>query len=83
MRIPKQIVDASDKFGDVMNIVLYYRGGWLDIRVVDVLTLFGGICCIVYYYLTQGWIGALQGGMTYLFVALCAMWFFSSNKEMK
>ena len=74
---------ASDKFGDFLNITLYYRGGFFDIRVLDVITVLGGVLCVVWYYLTQGLIGALQGGMLYLFIALCALWFFPSNKELE
>jgi len=73
----------SDKLGDFLNITLYYRGGFFDIRVLDVITLLGGVLCVVWYYLTQGRLGALQGGMLYLFIALCALWFFPSNKELK
>jgi hypothetical protein len=73
----------SDKLGDFLNITLYYRGGFFDIRVLDVITLLGGVLCVVWYYLTQGLAGALQGGMLYLFIALCALWFFPSNKAMK
>ena len=74
---------ASDKFGDFLNITLYYRGGFFDIRVLDVITILGGVFCVVWYYLTQGLMGALQGGMLYLFIALCVLWFFPSNKTMK
>jgi hypothetical protein len=41
------------------------------------------VICIVWHYITQGWLGALQGGMLYAFIALCALWFFPSNKVMK
>ena len=74
---------ASDRFGDFLNIAVYYRGGFFDIRVLDVITILGGVFCVVWYYLTQGLMGALQGGMLYLFVALCVLWFFPSNKQMK
>ena len=74
---------ASDKFGDFLNITLYYRGGFFDIRVLDVITIVGGVFCVVWYYVTESWLGALKGGMMYLFVALCALWFFPSNKELK
>ena len=74
---------ASDRFGDFLNITLYYRGGFFDIRVLDVITNIGGVFCVVWYYFTQGLMGALQGGMLYLFIALCALWFFPSNKELK
>lgn len=73
---------ASDKLGDFLNITLYYRGGFFDIRVLDVITNIGGVFCVVWYYFTQGLMGALQGGMLYLFIALCALWFFPSNKTM-
>jgi hypothetical protein len=71
----------SDRLGDALNITLYYRGGFLDIRVLDVIAFIGGVFCVIWYYLTEGWLGALSGGMMYLFVALCVMWFFPSNKE--
>ena len=74
---------VSDEFGDFLNITLYYRGGFFDIRVLDIITIMGGGFCVVWYYLTQGLMGALQGGMLYLFIALCVLWFFPSNKTMK
>lgn len=69
--------------GDFLNITLYYKGGFFDVRVVDVLTFIGGVICVVWYYIAEGWLGAFKGGMMYLFVALCALWFFPSNKTMK
>jgi hypothetical protein len=81
--LPHRARIVSDKVGDFLNITLYYRGGFFDIRVLDVITLLGGVLCVVWYYLTQGWPGALQGGMLYAFIALCALWFFPSNKTMQ
>jgi len=74
---------VSDEFGDFLNITLYYRGGFFDIRLLDAVTILGGVFCVVWYYLTQGLMGALQGGMLYAFIALCALWFFPSNKVLK
>ena len=51
--------------------------------MLDIITIMGGGFCVVWYYLTQGLMGALQGGMLYLFIALCVLWFFPSNKTMK
>ena len=51
--------------------------------MLDVITIIGGVFCVVWYYLTQGLVSALKGGMLYLFIALCALWFFPSNKELE
>jgi len=81
-RVQRRARIASDEFGDILNITLYYRGGFFDIRVLDVITIVGGVFCVVWYYFTRGWLGALQGGAVYAFIALCMLWFFPSNKTM-
>ena len=82
-RVQRRARIFSDRLEDFLNIVLYYKGGFLDIRVVDVITATGGVICVVWYWLTQGWLNALKSGLLYLFMALCILWFFPSNKFMK
>ena len=75
-----RIVD--DRIGDVLNVTLYYRGGWVDVRVVDAIMVLGGVACVAWAYLAQGWRVALQAGAFWLFVTLCMLWFFSSDKKL-
>jgi hypothetical protein len=81
-RVQRHVRILSDKFGDFLNITLYYKGGFFDIRVLDFITGLGGVVCVVWYYITEGWFGALKGGMLYLFITLCVLWFFPSDKKM-
>ena len=69
--IPHFLTMAFDIFGDWANVEIYK---W--VRRIDVMLLLAGIGCIGYYWFVAGWMGALQGGMMYVLVAMAALWMF-------
>jgi hypothetical protein len=46
------------------------------IRRIDVLTAVLFVVCTGYYGWTSGWLGALAGGLMFIFLAMAAVWFF-------
>lgn len=69
--IPRWLVAAWDVFCDHINKPVYRR-----VRRIDVLMALFFIVCVVYYYMTGGWLLALQGAAMYIFLAMIALWFF-------
>ena len=74
---------VNDRIGDALNHTLYYRGGKLDIRVLDVVKALGFLGFVAYAWLARGWLVALQMAVMFVFTFLCIYWFFPSNKAMK
>jgi len=74
---------VSDQMGDFLNITLYYRGGRLDVRVLDVVMALGFAGFTAYTWLARGWLAAAQMAAMFVFTLLCVVWFFPSNKKMK
>lgn len=83
MKLPKVLLTASDRIGEALNYTLYYRGGKLDIRLLDVIIAVGCIAFTTYAFLTKGWVAAGQVTLMTVFVLMCVLWFFPSNKVMK
>lgn len=54
---------------DWVNVPLYKR-----MRRIDVIIGVAFIFCVGWYWFTTGWIGALQGGALFVFLAMCALW---------
>lgn len=77
--IPRFVVRAWDRFGDWGNIIIWQRGRWYLYRI-DLFIAFGFVFCVGYYWLVTGWRGALQGAAFYIFVSMCALWFFRSDR---
>lgn len=73
----------NDRIGEALNHTLYYRGGWLDVRVLDVVMGLGFLGIVAYAWLARGWLAAAQMAMMFVFTLLCVVWFFPSNKKMK
>ena len=46
------------------------------IRRIDVLTAALFVICTGYYGWIAGWLGALAGGLMFIFIAMTALWFF-------
>ena len=46
------------------------------IRRIDVLLTILFVVCVSYYGSTSGWLGALAGGLMFIFIAMTALWFF-------
>ena len=49
--------------------------GWKVLRI-DILLAIMFCICVGYYYWTEGWYMALLGGVTFVFLAMCALWLF-------
>ena len=75
--------DVNDRIGDWLTTTLYYRGGLIDIRVLDVVMMLGFIGFTAYTWLARGWLAAAQMAAVFGFTLLCIVWFFPSNKKMK
>jgi len=53
-----------------------YRRRPFVVRRIDVLLTILFVCCVGYYGWTSGWLGALTGGLMFIFLAMTALWFF-------
>lgn len=74
IKIPKFLIkwfDAFEEWGDV----LVWKVGRLNIRRIDLLLGIAFIFCVSYYWFTTGWLGAITGGLAFIFVAMVALWF--------
>ena len=58
--------DAFCRWGDV-NVTR-------RIRRIDLLLVALGIACVLYYWISAGWEGALAGGLMYVMMAMIALW---------
>jgi hypothetical protein len=72
--IPRWLLRASDTFRDWVNVPVWQRGQ-RELRRVDVMIAYGFVACVGWYWMMGGWKGALVGGLTYVFVAMVALWF--------
>jgi hypothetical protein len=72
--IPQWLLRAKDTFVDWANVPVLKRGR-IELRRIDVMVTYGFVACVGWYYFTGGWKGALVGGVTYIFVAMVALWF--------
>jgi hypothetical protein len=73
--IPKFLVRASEAFGDWGNVPLYrWRGH--EFRRLDLLLVLFGIFNFGVGYYYGGWLGGAQCTAVYIWVMLCALWFF-------
>ena len=53
-----------------------FRRRHFVIRRIDVLTAALFVICTGYYGWTTGWLGAVTGGLMFIFIAMTALWFF-------
>jgi glucose-6-phosphate-specific signal transduction histidine kinase len=73
--IPRSIVRAWDKFIDTINVpIKQYR--YYELRRLDIFIVIFFFVCIMWYYATSGWMGALQGGALYLSLVALSLWLF-------
>jgi hypothetical protein len=80
IRIPRFMVRAWDQFGDWSNVVIWESATKrFYLSRIDLFIAGGFVFCVGYYWLVAGWMGALQGAAAYIFVSMCALWFFRSE----
>ena len=60
-----------DAFCDWGNLPIY-KG----VRRLDVLGAIFAVLCVSWYGYTDGWPGALFGGLMYIFMVMLAIWVF-------
>ena len=75
IRVPMWVVRSGEAFyrwGDV----LLWKVGPLNVRRIDILLALSAVICVAWYGYTTGWMGALTGGMLWLFLMLCVLFFF-------
>ena len=78
IRIPRKVVTAWDRFCDWGNEPI---GGWAfwgrGILWLDLVNAAGLIATLVWgYYAMGGWIGAVAAFLSYVLVAMVALWMF-------
>jgi len=81
IKIPRKLVTAWDRFCDWGNVPvpgLSFRG--FEIVRLDFVNLAGFIITVITGYYGfgpgSGWWGALLAALSYILVAMCALWFF-------
>jgi hypothetical protein len=83
IKIPRFMSRVSTAFGDWVNVPIwrwrrrqtYWNSAtYRELRRIDVLIVLGGIICTSYYFVTGGWLLALQGAGIYVFVVMIALW---------
>jgi hypothetical protein len=62
--------NAFCKWGDVP----LWTYGHRTFRRLDAVLVIGFIVCVGRYYLSGGWLGALQGAAFYILAAMIGMW---------
>lgn len=75
IKIPLPLVRASNRIGDWMNKTIW-RQGRFDFRYVDAWVLVAGLLNVYWGWWQGGALGALQYGLMYILVCMCALWFF-------
>jgi hypothetical protein len=75
--LPNKLLDWREygPLGEWLNKGLFVIGR-LVIRPIDLLLVFFFFVCTGWYWYTIGWLGALQGGALYIFIAMVALFFF-------
>jgi hypothetical protein len=77
IKIPRKVVTAWDRFCDWGNVPvpgLSFRG--YPIVRLDFINALGLLITIAWGYYVSGWWGALLYFLSYVLVAMCALWFF-------
>lgn len=62
-----------DRYLDWVNVPVWCRGR-LELRRLDIAVGCSFLFCVTYYWFIWGWLGALKGGMLFIFIAMCALW---------
>ena len=75
IRIPARVSAWIDAFQDWASVSIYRWRGW-TFRRIDPLIALAFVFCVSWHGYDGGWIGAATGGTMFVFVALCAAWFF-------
>ena len=76
--IPRAVLRAWDAFEDWANVELFTL--WrFDVLRIDVIIALFFVLCVGWYGYTSGWMGALTGGLAFIFVAMCAQWMWRKN----
>ena len=82
IRIPRFMVRAWDRFGDWSNVVIWQSDRAAGTCPASTCSSRAASCSVS---ATTGsslaGIGALQGAAVYIFVSMCALWFFRSDRE--
>lgn len=71
--IPRFVVRAARAFEEWANVPMWERGR-VELRRVDLMIAFFFFVCVVWYYHTQGLMGAIQGGAMYIAISALALW---------
>jgi hypothetical protein len=71
IKIPMLLVRIVGRFEQWANIPV-----WRWVRRIDILVGFFGLLNLGWGWHLGGWWGALQYGLFYVFVCMCALWFF-------
>ena len=69
--IPHRLVASWDAFVRWGDVNVSPR-----IRRIDLLLVALGIACVLYYWISAGWEGALAGGLLFVMITMIAAWMF-------
>lgn len=61
VRVPAKVAQLAGTMGDWLNVPLP------EFRRIDAVLLVLGLFCTAYYGYSNGWIGALQGAIAFVF----------------
>jgi hypothetical protein len=75
IRIPLRVALLWDRTHE-WGYTPFYQRGPITIRKIDPIIAVSFISCVSYYYYLAGWLAAAQGAAMFIFVGLCALWFF-------
>ena len=65
----KYLGSAWARLEDWLNVPIYR---WF--RNIDLILVMGFIICVVWYYYTSDWQGAIIGGLMYILMAMVSLW---------
>jgi hypothetical protein len=76
--LPNRLLDWLEHYHEPIAEWLNSRlfiADQFEIRLVDLLLIFFFVVCVGWYWYAAGWLGALRGGVLYVFIAIVALWF--------
>jgi len=71
--IPKRVLAAYDVFEDWANVTAFKLGRF-DVLRLDIILAILFVVCVGWYGYKGGIMGALTGGLFYIFMLMCVLW---------
>ncbi len=77
VRMPPWIGRVRDHYLDYVNVPVWqmqWHGRDIEVRRIDLLTAYGFIACVGWYWLLGNWQTALLGGLLYVLLTMASLW---------